>query len=477
MLGESLDLQLELALDAMRLQNWKQAREILAARLDESASLGRQRLTLYLLSVTATSSGHPEAGDQFAQVARSVPIELGEPRYFQQPDDSLRDLELGWWTFNGWGSETVQSCVASTADLSAPLPWADILDSVLEGRAGELERRWAEVLEGAHPHRWLLWNFVALAYLEQGDPRTYDEMRLSAPSGQEPPDDLLALLEHADLQAAIRALQGQQWLTSDLLQAEQAAPVDTDNSQLAWVESMEEAFSLLSMGRAQESARKFGPLCEPPYSSVQRGYALRALAMALGDCGEYSAAEDAVRESQIWLGQQCDDVMDTRFAIWADSVRKEAKADVTSSFSQSEDVTGSSGMYWTDFGSVLEAMRAKEFQDCKPSLRRLLSAQGQLDDATYPFLTALLFAGIAILEGDHVEAQDSIGEAVHHAESATLNPEILQEASRLFFEFRAETLGSKLNPNGLSTLDPWRDFPSDFLVDLDGFYNLDESLG
>lgn len=223
MLGETLDPHFEAALRAITMLDWNGAREILAQRLDNVDTLGRRRLNLYLLSAVATSTGHRDTGEQLAQMARAVPIELNEPRYLGQPDDdTLHQIELGWWTFNGWNGASTTP-VPSEIKSPEELPWADILDSALEGRAGELERRWSSMLESERPERAMLWNLIALAYLEKGDPRTYDEMRSQAPEPTTPPAPLIALLKKARLVAAVDALEEGRWLTADLLEVEQCA--------------------------------------------------------------------------------------------------------------------------------------------------------------------------------------------------------------------------------------------------------------
>ena len=463
MLGESLDLQLEHALEAIRERHWGKARDLLAARLEAASQLGRRRLTLYLLSVTASSAGHPETGDQFAQAARSVPIELSEPRFFgANPEGELSELELGWWTFNGWGVESTHSLPLEGHDPKAPLPWADILDSTVEGRAGELERRWSGVLESEHPQRALLWNLVALAYLEQGDPRTYDEMRQSAPKAQEVPNDLRLLLEQAGLNSAVQTLLEGRWLTSDLLQNESPARVPTDDSSVdSWTEEMEEAFSLLAVGRAQEAARKFGPLCDSPYSSSQQGYALRALALALTDSGEYGPAEETLAESHALLEQHPDTALETQYCYWLESARGEMQQAAPESENSPAEFDPHQD-FWFEYESALKAMKQSHLDSAKQSLRRLLSLQVPSADTTSAFLVSLLFAGVAILEGDHIEAQDAIEEATRQAESAPLSAALLHAASQLFLASGAETVGAKLHQEKLSGLDPWRDFPADF---------------
>ena len=226
MLGETLDPLFESALSAILRHDWSGAREVLAQRLDETGSLGRRRLNLYLLSVVASAAGHHETGDKLAQLARSTPLELSEPRYLGSSDDELhRQLELGWWAFNGWNVE-LSTVSSTTEETEGELPWADILDAVVEGRAGELERRWSSVLEGDRPERAALWNLVALAYLEKGDLRTYEEMREQSPSPTAGSPPLVALLESAGLQLAARALSQGDWVTSEMLHVDEAVLED-----------------------------------------------------------------------------------------------------------------------------------------------------------------------------------------------------------------------------------------------------------
>lgn len=369
MLGETLDPLFETALSAMLRQDWSQAREVLAQRLDETSSLGRRRLNLYLLSVVASAAGHQETGDKLAQLARSTPLELSEPRYLGTSDDELhRQLELGWWAFNGWNVEL--SAVSSTIEeTEGELPWGDILDAVVEGRAGELERRWSSVLEGDRPERAALWNLVALAYLEKGDLRTYEEMREQCPSPTVAAAPLVALLESAGLQLAARAVSQGDWVTSEMLQVDEAG----------FEEGLETG------------------------SQPEQG---------LPTSAEASDDDDEA--------------------------------------------------YWHHFETAIERLKTADHREAQLSLRQLLSLPLPADDPTPGFLLALAFAGSAILAGDTLEAQEAIDDAVRQAESAPLRAEALSRASAIFQAVGATTLAQKLSLHGLSTLDPWRDFPADF---------------
>ncbi len=447
----------------MASQDWSTARELLAQRLDLVSTLGRKRLNLYLLSVVANASGHAETGLQLAQMARSTPIELSEPRYLGSPEDDLhREVELGWWTFNGWN---VDPTLASTpaVSLSGELPWADILDGVVEGRAGELERRWSSALEGDHPERAILWNLIALAYLEQGDPRTYDEMREQAPSAGAAPEALLELLKSANLHAAAEAIAQGRWLTSETLQVDEALLDQSRATSRPWSEGMEEAFSFLAVGRSDEAARKFGPLCEPPYAQSERGYALRGLSLALVGAGEYTAAQEADEDSATLLATAPDPILDELFRGWRESLSPEgADSAGISNAEFSSSAASDSELYWSLFSGSLEALSRKDVPSAKLGLRRLFGLPLASGEPTHGFLVSLLFAATAILEGDTVEAQDAIAEAVRQAETGPLATEILAQAQELFQHIGASTVAGKLSLEGLSSLDPWRDFPADF---------------
>lgn len=447
----------------MATHDWSTARELLAQRLDLVSTLGRKRLNLYLLSVVANASGHTETGLQLAQLARSTPIELSEPRYLGSSEDDLhRELEQGWWAFNGWNVDPTLAAIP-TASPSSELPWADILDSVVEGRAGELERRWSAVLEGEHPERAILWNLVALAYLEQGDPRTYDEMREQAPSAGPAPEVLLELLRSANLHGAAEAVAEGRWLTSESLQVDETLLERSRTASRPWTEGMEEAFSFLAVGRADEAARKFGPLCEPPYAESERGYALRGLSLALVGAGEYTAAQEADEDSAALLATAPDPVLDELFRGWRESLHPEGThSNGLSGGELSFDADSDSELYWGLLKDSLEALSRKDISEAKLSLRRLLGVPLTSGEPTHGFLVSLLFAATAILEGDTIEAQDSIAEAVRQAETGPLVAETLQQAQELFQHVGATTVAGKLSLEGLSSLDPWRDFPADF---------------
>jgi hypothetical protein len=482
MLYESLDPHLESAIASLCDGDWSNARELLSQRLEETARLGRRRLNLFLLSHAACRSGHQPMGEQLAELARATPLELGEPRYFGTSEDPVRrELEQSWWAFNNWNPEQAPASSQGPAP-AGELDWAALLDGALEGRSGELERRCSGLLDGAHPQGAILWNLVALAYLESGDLRTYEEMRDQAPAPATAggiPQQLADLLCQAGLASALAELEAGRWLTSDSLsasRAEQAESAGAAGSE-AWEQEMEASFSLLSVGRSVEAARKLGPLSMRKLLPWQRAYTLNALALALFSCGEYGSAEDALREGRAEAAQagEQDAAQSTQLAQRYTDWLRSAGAQPASGgafcdpFASEPPACGQqdggdhSGeeAYWSGFEETLEALRSGDLSGARRTLRRLLAAPSAAEP-TRAFLTALLLAGAALLEGDHMDAQESIDDASRWLQKGGLDPGLLVEAQGRLAAAGALTLAAKMDLEILPTLDPWRDFAVDF---------------
>lgn len=474
MLYESLDPQLESALTAMCAGEWKDAQARLGQRLDESGQLGRRRLNLFLLAVVAGKGGHPQVAAQLRDAARSTPAEMSEPRYLGGGSEGLRrELERAWWEFNRWDPEG--SPLTSASPGQDELDWAAVLDAAMEGRAGEMERRWSSYLDGDHPQRSVLWNLVALGYLESGDLRTYEEMRDSAQgmAGLELPAILETLLCQAGLESARADLKAGRWLTSDGLS--QGALIDeageSSSEQRPWEDEMETAFSLLSVGSGLEAGRLLGPLTGRG-DDLERAYALNALALALFLSGEYSQAELALqefRETAAVADSALRPDLAERYAEWLGSVGavpapNSVYCDPFAAASPAEDASteGLGGeSFWTGFEAVLEQMGRGDTSGCQRALRTLL-AEPLANEPTHAFLLALLLAGSSLLDGDHMDAQDSLDEASRLFETGTLTAPALVEAQGRFAAAGAFTLAGKMELELLPTLDLWRDFPADF---------------
>jgi hypothetical protein len=479
MLYESLDPMLENGIASICDSDWNAAQDLLSQRLEQSAALGCRRLNLFLLSVVALRVGLEGVATQLTQAARDTPVEMGEPRYFGTSKDPVRQkLEQDWWSFNGWSPESGPSRQEDHL-ASEELSWASVLDGALEGRAGELERRCSRFLDGDHPQRAILWNLLALGYLESGDLRTYEEMRDQAPvvtTPAEVPEVLVQLLTHAGMNQALADLKNGRWLTSDSLThvtSNHEGAAGENAASEAWETEMEASFSLLSVGRAVEAARKLGPLSMQGQSSLHRAYALNALGLALFASGEYSGAEEALADSRKEAAkapQESDPDLAVRFAEWLHScgahptpgsVFCDPFSEVASSAAHPETEGQTSDSFWSGFEQVLEGMGEGDLGSAKRTLRRLASEPGS-QEPTQAFLIALLFAGTALLEGDHMETQESIDDASRLLEAGGLDAGALVEAQGRLAAAGAMTLAGKMDLAILPTLDPWRDFPADF---------------
>lgn len=476
MLNESLDPLLESGIASICDGDWKNARELLGQRLEDCSDFGYRRLNLFLLSIVAARSGHAEASAELMETARTVPAEMAEPRYFGTSCDPVRqDLEQQWWSFNNWTPERAVSL--EETEPAQELDWAAVLDGALEGRAGELERRWSRFLEAEHPHKQVLWNLLALGYLESGDLRTYEEMREQADTVSTPvplPTALVALLQQAELGETITALESGRWITSEALMSpsgdSQPAKPELD---LSWEEEMENAFSLLSVGLAVEAARKFGFLSASSSDPHRRAYSLNALSLALFRSGEYSQAQEALAESRLALISTNDKEFTPLFQDWLTSVGSspqpgellcdpfEQTALHGSALLGSDD--SSHDIFWVEFDGVLQAMKLGDLGSCQQHLRLLLS-QPCAKQPTEAFLLALLLAGTALLQGDHLDAQESIDDASQLLQGENFEANLLSRAQEIFESANAHTLAQKMRPDRLSTLDPWHDFTADFAL-------------
>lgn len=484
---ESLDPLLEDGIAAICDSDWNAAQTLLTQRLDESVRLGRRRLNLFLLSVVAARAGLEDVSSQLSHAAYATPVEMGEPRYFGTSEDPIRrELERQWWSFNAWQPEVAPSL--SLANEQTEIAWAAVLDGAMEGRAGELERRWSPFLDGDHPQRAILWNLVALGHLESGDLRTYEEMKEAATGSgpTEVPEPLAQLLLHAGLGLALADLQAGRWLTPEILTNPTPSEEQGEVQETAgWDAAMEDAFSLLSVGQGVDAARRLGPLTSGG-SSLQKAYALNALALALFSVGEYGGAEEALADSRAELARsqpQSDPELAARFADWLRAagsgpapgeVLCDPFRETHGAAADEGDGQGQQDQFFPIFEQALEGMRTGDFSRTKRHLRALLAEPSSRRD-TQSFLISLLFAGSSLLEGDHMEAQDAIDDASRLLEKGGLDPAILVEAQGRFAAAGALTLAGKLELESLSGLDPWRDFPADFAQQ--SYSGLQRSLG
>lgn len=480
---DSLDSLLESGIASICDGDWSAAQTSLGQRLEETVRLGRRRLNLFLLSLVAGRVGLSDVAEQLSEDARRTPLEMGEPRYLGTSEDPVRrELEREWWSFNGWRTESEPEPVPQSSG-DDELHWASVLDGALEGRAGEMERRWSRFLDGDRPERPLLWNLLALGYLESGDLRTYEEMRDQATTAsteeRDVPQELAELLTRAGLHAALADLRQGRWLTSeslhDTLTPQTSSPEPGGVSPgPGWEAGMEESFSLLSVGRAVEAARKLGGLSLQGLP-LHRAYALNALGLALFSAGDYADAQEALADCRREAAQtrpEDEPELAARYAEWllsagARPVQGDVFCDPFAEPLTSWDEAQTSPEeeradgFWPIFEQVLEGMRLGDHSASQLALRRLLG-ESSSKERTKAFLISLLSAGIALLEGDHMEAQESIEDASRLLSQGGLQAAPLVEAQGRLAAAGALTLAGKMELEALSTLDPWRDFPADF---------------
>lgn len=502
MLHENLDPQLESGIACICDNDWPTAQQLLSQRLDRCAQLGFRRLNLFLLSTIAARSGHSRPAEELREAADNTPLQLAEPRYFGSDSDPVRrELERAWWAFNSWNAAESLPSASSGVDARPELDWAAVLDGALEGRAGELERRWSAYLDDDHPQRAVLWNLVALGHLESGDLRTYEEMREQSRSTSPTvlPQELVALLQQAGLSKAVTDLENGIWLTSDRLTVDLASidssDLDVQNlgsardrpeSELSsvepvpnglsrgWVEQMESVFSLLSVGRAAEAARSLGPLSLRTSDLLLRALTLNALSLALFLSGEYQQAQEALDDSRetltsappdsehtglfvTWLGWV--GVRPTPGDVLCDPFQETTNGGATSS---ETDTAQSDAVFWSEFELLLQTL-GRDPGSCRGHLRSMLS-EPVSREATRAFLMSLLFAGIGVLLGDHFDAQEAIDEATSLLQAGGFDPTVLAEAQLRFQAAGASAIAAKLTSDRLESLDPWHDFPNDFVA-------------
>lgn len=486
MTGERLDDILERALFALEEQDWSQAQSLLAERLDQTPQLGQRRLTLFLLSIAAARSGHTHEGEEFTKLAAATPLELGAPRYLNRSiESSDLDLDLAWWALNGWGTPSARPLTDQSLQPQEHIDWAVVLDFILERRPREIESRWSWILDGDrnHAHHSILWNLLALGYLETGDLRTYEEMReaaLIAKVSPSLPAELLCLLEQAGLHLAIQTIEQGGWITSDHLNPSSCSPDPTPNvyprendlSLGAWIASMQEGFSLLSLSLPLKAARLFASIAYDELPLLLKAYTLNATALALFLCGDYEASERALTDFhalQSQINASDNPELSTQYTSWLHSIEVTSPPNEPfwNPYFQSEtvqeitDQNSQDHLYWVSFRSVLNALKSTNPHAARTPLREALIFSETLEPS-HKFLSTLLLAGVCILDGDTMDAQHAIEEVHDLYEKHDLNPNDLQQAQVFFSEVQATNLASKMELIHLATLDPWHDFPSDF---------------
>lgn len=475
MLYESLDPGLADGIEAVCQNDWTSARSLLTQRLDETRHLGCRRATLFLLAFVARESGHGEVAKHLLEESRRTPADLAEPRILSEQNLSLQNE---WLTFNHWSVKEPDPFIS--IEPPSEIDWAALLDATLEGRSAEFERRWSGNLVGNSPDRHVLWNLLALAYLENGDLRTYDEMyaqRQAAPPDYQPAVELQALLKQASLDKVVDELKAGRWLTSSVFVAGQTPEpaLSTNGESLEWREAMESAFSLLSVGRAVEAARQFGLLISQSLLGPNhRTYTLNALALALFQSGEYADAEEALRDfrtSEQTFDPAAEPNLQEAFAIWLHSagVSPEANSPFHNPFGKAPQADQlsvlmrepSSQEFYEGIDSVLGYLKTHDLPSAMRILRVLFS-NNDSNSVTERFVVALFFAGTALLDGDHLIAQEGIEDASGILEGGVLDTEALGQVKELLSSSGASHLAEKFELSQLHTLDPWRDFPLDF---------------
>ncbi len=475
MIYESLDPNLTDGVEAICQSDWAAAQSILTRRLDETRHLGCRRATLFLLAFVARESGHGEVSNHLLEESRRTPADLAEPRILSEANPLLQNE---WLAFNHWSPKESEPSFDVEPTL-AEIDWATLLDSVLEGRSAEFERRWSGHLIGDSPDRHVLWNLLALAYLENGDLRTYEEMysqRQIAPQSYEPPAVLLALLEQASLDQVLHHLVAGLWLTTSLFvpsQTPSSVPA-TNGEILEWRGSMETGFSLLAVGRAFEAAQQFGLLISQPLTNIHRCYTVNALALALFQSGEYAGAEEALRDLRNFeqtFDPAADPKLQEVFESWLHSAgaASENNSPFHNPFGSAPPCEPSAPLVGEPTGQKFsEAMASVighlQTQDLPSALRILrgLLTKNDTSSVTERFVVALFFAGTALLDGDHINAQEGIEDASRILEGGRLEDATLSQVQTLLRANGAKTLAEKFELSQMHTVDPWRDFPLDF---------------
>lgn len=472
--------------------NWPEAQKVLANRLQHASDLPNLRLNLFLLAVSAASSGHQDTANHLWAQAQQAPLDETVSRYldldleltYNDPrQQMLLDLEKAWWSFNGWNKPQPLALVTEEEPTDS-IDWVEVLECTLQGRSGELETKYRRAFEEVNAETSILWNFLALAYLQSGNVRNYEEMVSNSPPTPSPdsvPVDLALALENDGLHAALETLDKGHWLTNEVLfqgQSAETAIMETTDAvdEAEWLEQMENGFALVDLNQLLDACRVFQLMASRAEERDRQLLSLNALSLAFFKLGDYTQAETVYSEFQNILSQFPVDPgseLALRYQGWLESVSASQEGSIFfSPFGTKSDWTGGETLhsevdFWTALGEVLNLLSGSDFNGAK---RALQSIEGGLSEDQFneKYLVCLGFLTSAVMAGDHFAVQEFEVEVDNLRHHVHLQGEELDIAVDTFrwagFEIVAERLKGQGNGKP-SSISPWQDLVKEETAD------------
>lgn len=420
-----LDNDLIDALFEMSVSNWARSQKILAHRLQRVPECANNRLNLFLLSVAAASGGYEEVANQLWSQAQQAEINEHTQRYFDlqlAPNDPrqsvLLDLERAWWDFNGWN----QAVTSLKMESALSIDWDFVVEAALEGGCARIEERYARCFDDDPLEGALLWNLLALAYLEAGDLRTYDEMAqnsLPLVSSCTLPPQLRDALQQRDLLQAAEQWQEGRWVSNLALapDLQDSQPSLESLTAEQWHSQMTNGFALLDLGRFLEAAREFQMINSQTGDRQMLVLGLNALSLTFFKLGDYTQCERVYQEFQTMLGAfpvEANSELAHDYLVWLQSVEAEPPAGqaffspfgTKSTWNESDSLDSAPLDFWQQFELILNHLADSDHVKARVALQKLEVNQGSTMDSFQRYLLALLFMAGSVMAGDYGEVQD-----------------------------------------------------------------------
>jgi tetratricopeptide (TPR) repeat protein len=447
----------------MSMVNWSGAQKILASRLQNVQEVGNHRLNLFLLSISAASGGYHDVANQLWAQAQQAPLDSDALKYFdlQFPSNDPRqsmliDLEKAWWDFNNWNQAATPTLTLERADEA--IDWDYVVEATLEGNNAALEERYGQNFEDHPTEGVFLWNLLALAYLQAGDVRTYDEMVGTAPPLSAPnsvPAELSEAMERRNLTAGLTLLQQGQWLTNAALfvTEETVDPAicqpEENLTEAEWTEQMSNGFAVLELGQFLEAARVFQEVNFRTEASERLVLSRNALSLAFFKLGDYTQCEKVYEEFRNLLAQfpvNPTSVRASRYKDWlqtVDSVPEDGQP-FFSPFDGSRSTWNEEAAeeldFWEEFNAIVGFLGDGNQTTALAKLQKVEVNLGPGLDTFQQYLTSVMFLAGFVMAGDHSEVQ-------------AITPQVTAlEAQAIFPTDGLEDLGDTLRWAGFETL-------------------------
>ena len=472
---------LSAALGEMSMANWSGAQKVLASRLEQVGQLGNQRLNLFLLSISAASGGYNDVANQLWSQAQQAPLEADTLRYFDlqfasnDPRQSmLIDLERAWWDFNQWNQPSAPTSLKmETSD--DVVDWEFVIQATLDGNDGSLEERYGRYFDDHSPNGFFLWNLLALAYLQAGNVRTYEEMVQNAPlASSAVPAELQHALSSRGLSSALQAFQNGQWLNNAALfaggeTAEAAYVPDRLLTEAEWASQMADAFASIELGQYLQAAREFQEINFRTQEPKRLLLSRNALSLAFFKQGDYTQCENVYEEFRNLLSQSPispDSDLARDYKRWLEAVDAvpEDGQPFFSPFGGNRSNWNTSPSeaidFWQEFESCISLLGEKNHVSAVGKLQRIEVNLGPHLDPLQAYLTSVMFLAAFVMAGDHSEVQEMTPQVTALEAQAVFPPDRTEEVSDMLRWAGFETLSRRL-VGGASArtnpLNPWED--------------------